>query len=326
MPFEDNSVFCCLALHDGPRLTEDCIDGGNGVSVRNSPPVQLDNAWTQWLGSIQARQFHESKFIIVAHEKLGPYAGDEYSAMNAVEQRAQLVHYCLLLSGIGYTGEMLKVCGNTRSSHLHVGPIGNLPPHPRPGYRRVPKPDKQHIKDAVLLAANAGGVYPKSYADRVRRGFRAVILGWQSDIVDERLHSFIRAIEAITKPGRKGITKIFRERAQLFTGRSPANAQLLEELYNIRSCYEHTNDVLIATTKAKGVRQDHAVAFRSLQAELLASAVYRRIFENPRLIAQFSTLKGFDDFWADPEDKRQAQWGLIIDLDRETRKVFFGTE
>lgn len=326
MPLEDNSVFCCLALHDGPRLTEDCVDGGNGVSVRNSPPVQLDNAWTEWLGSIQARQFHESKFIIVAHEKLEQYAGDEYAAMTAVEQRALLAHYCLLLSGIGYTGEMLKVCGNTRINHLHVGPIGNLPSHPRPGYRRVPKPDEQHIKDGFLLAANASAVYPKSYADRVRRGFRAVILGWQSDLVDERLHSFIRAIEAVTKPGRKGITRIFCERAQLFTGRSPANAQLLEELYNIRSCYEHTNDVLIATTKAKGIRQNHAVAFRSLQAELLASAVYRRIFENPGLIAQFSTLNGFDEFWAEPEDKRQAKWGLPIDLDRETRKVFFGTE
>jgi hypothetical protein len=317
---------CSMALNRGPHSPQDVVNAGHGVSVRNSPPVELDDTWTTWLGKLQARQFGESKFVIVVRARLGIFANEEGATRELIEHRAQLVHMCLLLSGVGYTGQMLKVCGNKRNAHLHVGPIQQLSALPFPPYRHHPRPTVGMIKNAVRLAIRAERTYGKTYADRVRRGFRSIVLGWQSHVPDERLHNFIRAVEAIVKPGMGSITKTFCDRAQLFTGRSQQNAQLLKELYDIRSCFEHTKDVLSATGQVSGVRKEHMVAYRSLQAELLASAVYERIFEKPRLMALFSTQNGFDDFWAQPEYKRKRQWGSPINLQAEAQKQFFNVD
>jgi hypothetical protein len=301
----------------------DVINAGKGVTIRNSPPVELDDTWQKWLGEIQARQYQNSKFIIVVNSQLGRFANEEGIIRETAEKRAQLIHLCLLLLGTGYTGPVLKVCGNKRGSYLHIGPIQQQYALPLPAYRRPAHPTVEVVTKAVKLAKQAERTYHKDYADRVRRGFKSIVLGWQSTYPDERLHNFIRAVEAIVKPGKGRITQIFCDRAQLFTGRSPQNSALLNELYNIRSCYEHTKDVLSPITQVQGVRKDHALAYRSLQAELLASAVYWRIFEQPRLMARFSTQKGFDDFWAQPEHKRKAQWGAPIDLPSEAQKQFF---
>jgi hypothetical protein len=326
MKLQNNSFMCSLALSRSIRSPEDVINAGNGVSVRTSPPVELDDTWIKWLGTLQANQFSSSKFIIVVKAKFGPFANDEGAIRDCAQLRANLVHMCLLLSGVGYTESMLKVCGHKRNHYLHVGPIQQQFALPSVGYRKHPRPTQAVIKKAVRLAINAERVYLPPYADRVRRGFKSIVLGWQSTYPDERLHNFIRAVEAIIKPGRGRITDTFVDRGQLFTGRSPQNSQLLKELYNIRSCYEHTKDVLSPVTEIKGVRKEHALAYRSLRAELLASAVYRRIFEKPRLVARFSVQQGFDDFWAQPEHKRKAQWGVPINLHTETGKQFFNVD
>lgn len=254
---------------------------------------------------------------------LGRFANEEGVIREATEKRAQLIHLCLLLSGIGYTGPMLKVCCHKRGSYQHIGPIQQQYALPRPEYRHPPAPTVDSIKKAVQLADKAARTYNKAYADRVRRGFKSIVLGWQSQYTDERLHNFIRAVEAIVKPGRGRITEIFCDRAQLFTGRSSENAKLLNELYNIRSCYEHTKDVLSPITQIKRMSKEQMLAYRSLQAELLVSAVYRRIFEKPRLMARFSTQQGFDDFWAQPEYKKRRQWGSPIDLKADMQNQFF---
>jgi hypothetical protein len=319
-------MMCALALSYTRKAPQSVVKAGNGITVRNTPPVELDSTWQKWLGEIQARQFSNSEFIIVVSSQLGRFAGQEGVIREATEKRAQLIHLCLLLWGIGYTGPMLKVCCNKRSSHLHIGPIQQQFALPRPEYRRVPAPTVDIIKDAVQLADKALRTHHKDYADRVRRGFRSIVLGWQSQHTDERLHNFIRAIEAIVKPGRGRITAIFRDRAQLFTGRSPENEKLLDELYNIRSCYEHTKDVLSPISQVNGMSKERMIAYRSLQAELLASAVYKRIFERPQLMARFSTQEGFDDFWAQTERERKAQWGNPINLHTEADKQFFNVD
>lgn len=317
---------CALALTKRTRSPEAVFNAGHGVSISESPPVELDDTWTKWLGTLQTRQFNESKFIIVVRSRLGSFANDEGTTREIVERRAQLVHLCMLLSGVGYTGGMLKVCGHKRNGYLHVGPIQQLPALPFPGYRRHTRATIDTLTTAVRLAVRAERTYSSSYADRIRRGFKSIVLGWQSTFVDERLHYFVRAVEAVTKPGRKDITRIFCNRAQLFIGRSHANEQLLRELYDIRSCYEHTNDVTSATTKVRAVPKDHMLAYRSLQAEILASAVYQRIFEKPRLAARFSTQQGFDEFWAQPEYRRKRQWGSPVNLQTQGQKQFLNSE
>jgi hypothetical protein len=67
MPLPDNVDFCCLALV-GPHLE---VSGAStllpGLTVSNSTaPVELDNTWKSWLGTIQADSFKRSSLVIMA--------------------------------------------------------------------------------------------------------------------------------------------------------------------------------------------------------------------------------------------------------------------
>src|SRR5689334_12714611 len=97
MTLRNNTIMCSLALSYGRKSPQSLIKAGTGVTVRNTPPIELDTTWQKWLGEIQARQFSNSEFIIVVSSKLGRFANEEGVIREATEKRAQLIHLCLLL-------------------------------------------------------------------------------------------------------------------------------------------------------------------------------------------------------------------------------------
>jgi hypothetical protein len=121
MPLPNDIVFTCLAL-SGPDFHGDPFEIEPGLSVRPSPPVELDNVWQTWLGTIQTRAFRESGLVITSQtpvrlaDEIG-YAAEE------TEKNVRLAHYCLLLQGCAYTDGALMVGGNTLGGVFHLGPI-----------------------------------------------------------------------------------------------------------------------------------------------------------------------------------------------------------
>jgi hypothetical protein len=162
---------------------------------------------------------------------------------------------------------------------------------------------------------------------RIRKGFNSWIEGVESTDPAKGLHSFVRAVEAILRPTtttwtERKITKTFLARGQTFVGRSKRSERMLKQLYNLRSCIEHVKNIDPALHKPRGVSRDEAFAFRALQAEILASAIYSRIFLKDDLREQLKTETRVEGFWRRNETNRRALWGKSIDLNAATRREF----
>jgi hypothetical protein len=292
MPLPDNIDFCCLAL-EGPHCDEPgAITLLPGLTVSDSPaPVELDSTWKSWLGKIQADSFERSSLVVMA-QHFSPYAGSSASVRLNIERRTRLLHYALILGGCGYNSDVLMVGGNTSNGHLHLGPITHgLTPCHCPQYRKYKRVSKSQLKRAASILVSLEHVYdhaPGFDYRRIRKGFNSWIEGVESTDPAKGLHSFVRASEAILRPTTttrtdRKITKTFLTRGQSFAGRSKRSERILRQLYNLRSCIEHVKNIDPALHKPRGVSRDEAFAFRALQAEIFASAIYSRIFLNDAL-------------------------------------------
>lgn len=124
--FPPRTTFGCRAL-GGPSLGQaEPVKLSPFLAVHPHPPVDLDDTWTKWLGTIQADSFGRSKLVIVA-QFTNPlvFASD---ALPRVQTLLQVLHNGLLLQGFGYCSGGLEVCGNTDYG-LHIGPLGPVFPH-----------------------------------------------------------------------------------------------------------------------------------------------------------------------------------------------------
>jgi len=305
------------------------------------PDLQVSNSteqidldfWAEWLGTLQTDAFRNSSLVITA-ERDGRAlldAGANYEARQKIERRVRLFHFALVLMGCGYNSSALMVGGNTAGGHLHLGPISvGLTPCHRPHYRRAKRISARDLERAATMLISLEHVYdqvPGPNYRRIRKGFNSWIQGVESEDPAQALHSFVRAAEAIVRPttttwtGRR-ITKTFCSRGQTFTGRSTRNRRLLEQFYDLRSCIEHIKNIEPALHKPRNVSRDEAFAFRALQAEIFASAIYFRIFTNQALREQLRTETLVEGFWRRHEASRRRLWGRSIDLAATARREF----
>lgn len=89
--------------------------------------------------------------------------------------------------------------------------------------------------------------------------------------VHERLHQFVRAIEAVIRPRQGDGTRNFKFRCQFFAGRKPKDAELLEEIYKLRCAVEHLNPMSDKLSAYPLGEHDDLKRIRAYQAELLAA-------------------------------------------------------
>lgn len=338
--------FCCLALH-GPRL---CVKQEHhvlpGLSVSNKQDAfKLEPHWIEWLGTLQARSFEESTLFITAiTDSLTPY-GDGLPNHELMDQRVRLFHDALVLLGCGYNDAVLMVGGERyHSGGLNIGPVrSGLIPCFRPSYRESRKIETSDLEQAAKILGNLELIYrhvPDRLYRRLRKGFNVWVRGVEEGYeFNERLHSFVRAVEAILKPtiarqrdtkarkrSKKGkwreVTSTFLHRGQTIIGNSAKNERLLRQLYDIRSSIEHIKDVMPTLRRARGVDKGETFQFRALQAEIFASSIYAKILGNEDLLATFSTEARVEGFWRRDTLDRQLVWGDPIDLNAATKECF----
>ena len=235
MPFRDDIDFCCLAL-TGPVLAD---EGTQNVlpdlSVSGSTGHIDLEFWAEWLGTLQTDSFRRSSLVITA-ERCGHYdVGANCEVRRRIENQVRLFHFALVLLGCGYNTSVLRIGGNTASGHLCLGPISvGLTPCKQPPYRLARRITAEDLTRAAAMLITLEHVYdhaPGPDYRRIRKGFNSWIQGVEAQDPAQRLHSFVRAAEAIIRPTtatstRRAITKTFCLRGTTFTGSSIKNQRL----------------------------------------------------------------------------------------------------
>ncbi len=126
---------------------------------------------------------------------------------------------------------------------------------------------------------------------------------------ETRMRHFVRSIEAFIRPAIGKTRSQFVHRGQLFVGCSNAMSELLGDLYDLRSCAEHMNDIHDLYSGLSESEINKRTAMGSFRSEVIANYVYRRAFENADLLRNFISDSSIQAFWEKPQNELKEIWG-----------------
>jgi hypothetical protein len=311
--------FCCFALQT--RVSEN-LQGvtqlGQHIYATTEKPFYIDEWWRQQLGELEIADLERCSLFLTAQTP------DPHIDVPQLNSTLHSYYYALLVQGVGYSRHGILLGGTNSDGGLRVGSIGWLMEYHEP-WKVLPRDiNRDHLSASINLVQGIEKLYG-SGADylRLRKGFNALLSGARSDEAHNRLHQFVRALDAVVKAKQGKATQQFKERCQLFAGTTAADVSLLTDLYELRSAAEHLNALDAKLQSYQPHERNNIKALRTFQSELLASHVYRNILLSNTLLANFADDDKIDAMWQQGSAQLQRLWGTTIDLHKTPIGVFF---
>ena len=278
-------------------------------------PFPLDDTWRGWLGSLRAESLERTNLTLFAH---APSAAPRIldSENESLQQSVLRLCYALFSMDVFHHDGGQIMSGSNVDGTVSIRQVAKLDSLYRPNGVRIARLDRTSLLTAALVADGMEVVnFGRGRHERLRSGFHAWLRGITEYYGDERLHQFIRAVEAVVKPPKGKSTRLFAHRCQLFAGNSVQAVSVLRELYELRNTAEHHNPLATVLPRCAGAALERMTLRRAYQAQVMASDVYRRIFQDARLQQHFSTDANIDAFWNMPLPQQVQAWGTALDLE-----------
>jgi hypothetical protein len=287
-------------------------------SAMRSFPVELDEAWRAHLGDVLADRLERASLTFVATEPdMGPGRAAAIREAEALFRVLQLVGFVRLESHPVWVG------GRTGTEGPVPEAVGELRrPRVPPG---SPTPALSWVELGFALRLREGlrAAEERSRHGLMHRSVAAFSSGTHRGQPEERVHEFVRALEALVAPvGKGGFRRAFRRRPELFFG--TGHRQLLERLYRVKRSAGHARGVLRLYT-GLGDRFARRVALwhDAVTAEILVRGVLQRLLLSPELWPHFRDEDSLGRFWSEDTtpQERVRLWGRPIPVE-EARTAF----
>jgi len=280
------------------------------------PPLELAPHWQGWLGSVKTEKLTRAGLTLIALcPSDHPEVLDDENRL--LTEHAFSIFMGLLMCEVFRFDGGLIISGANNGGHTDVRSLADLEPHLMPSAVPSKAIGQLAIERANLIASGLRQISSKrDVYERLQRGVRAWRRGLQQIYGEDRLHQFVRALEAVVKPETGRSAKLFTHRCQVFAGTSDAARGLLSELYRMRSLAEHMNPIEPVLAAYPADDREQVVQRRTYQAQILASHVLEQILTRADVLAIFDSDAHIEDFWKKRRmDEQQKTWGHPIDLE-----------
>lgn len=307
--------FACVAFEDVAidHSLSKPLSLGEGLWTLPEHPFDLNHRWRESIGKISADQIDRCNFfLLVVKASTRPEILDDENE-NLRKQLNRLV-YGLLLQGIPKHGDGFVLTGARVSEETRIREFSKMQ-----DYFDSNPPDRVKFSESTCRMAKS---YAEGFRDiensidykRVRRGMDTLICGIREESLQERIHNYVRSLEALVMPKIGKSQNQFIHRCQTFALASPQARNIIEDCYRIRSAVEHMNPFEDALSKYPSDGQQ-LVAFQRLrQIEQLAFSVYMKLTTSKSHALLFETDTSIDAFWSRKDDERRAEWSSPIDI------------
>lgn len=273
----------------------------------------LDEHWRGWMGSVAVEHVEDANlFLVASMPSAAPGILDAESAV--LKQRAYNTYVGLqLVSRFAPAHKPMLILGGLESGELTVRSLDEFDV-PVPSIA-VPYPEvtMDELHRAVAVGANLHAITTADIPGGYWRLFRTLRIYTESrtnrDLV-ERVHQFSRCIDGLILPAIGETKKQFKSKTELFIG--PGHADLMGEIYDLRSADEHLNDNKYFEEFDREVRLGGVK--KELVVEYIARTALARIIGTPALWPHFANHDALYAFWKLEPAARRAIWGEPIDL------------
>jgi hypothetical protein len=288
-------------------------------AVRGCPLKLDDEGHAARLGDLVARRLEGASLTFVAQERdLGPGRAAAVREADALFRALQLVgcvplddHPIWVGGRTGSDGPVPEVSGELRRPRVPPGA-----PTPALGW--------VELGFALRLREGLRAVEDEAPSGLVQRAVATFTSGTHRARPEERVHEFVRAIEALVAPtvADGGYRRAFQDRAPLFFGGD--HAPFFERLYRVKRRAGHARDAKdLYGGATERLGPDVALWHDAVTAEILTRAVLQRVLLTPPLREHLSNEVAAGRFWSDavPAEERLRLWGRTISVG-EARLAF----
>jgi len=316
--FTGQGKFALMAVED---VYTDFPDGkaynhqlSDGIWILARIPAAIDAYWKEWIGTIRLERLENSNLIMIVSEgNTSPQVLDEHH--EKLKKRLSQTFCLLQLSGVlEYRGANL-LCGSFFDGKSEIRQMSEVPFfYQTRGYTRTPVTIKRlekavHLRNGVEEMDSA----PNDFK-RLKWGLRVIVDGLQKEHGQERIHHFVRSLEALILPEIGKTKRHFTHRCQRFAKASANTTQILEEAFELRSMAEHLNDWEQALESYPIDDREIVALHRTRQMEQLATFAYSRLLESDTIRNHFINETNQGEFWKLPDDTGRSVWGTQLDL------------
>ncbi len=314
--FQKKGKFALLTANDVlTRLPTKAFQLSDGTWVMSGMPVPDLGIWKEWLGSIRVDDLSRANLVLLVEEP-----SDNPGVLDDVHERLALglrrLFYILhLRAGIETADGADVFCGSSENGIPEIWQASQMPDFfQSKGWEGAPI-TKDWLEDCVVLREGwvAMGTDETQFR-RVGRGSNVLFRGLQEKVGQDRIHQFVRSLEALIVPDISKTKKQFVHRCQTFARPGNDTRDLLDKAFDMRSDTEHLNPWDGALQGNLPNQRENVGWERTRQMEHLACDAYSRLMRDPALRDHFRTEDAISAFWKLRDDDRQALWGNSLHI------------
>jgi hypothetical protein len=311
----NNCKFAAIAFSRSTSALESHIKVVEDLFFLPQLPFKVDSTWQEWLGTLRSDEILQADLVLFA---TAPSANP--GVLDTENQKLQetviKLLYSLLVLGVPSYGNMNVLNGANQDGHMALRQVARMPTF-YVGSGSSPYmvnddavAETRRIFESIETIYSAPGKFIQ-----LRRGLKA----FQQAIAEasdyDRLHQFIRSIDALLMTERGKGKKQFKHRCRTFTLCTPELEQVLDSMYELRGRVEHLTDWDDLFPNANGQDRLSAANRRTRQAEALSRHVYKEILKTPTLLRISEGTQSLIDFWRLSDEKKARLWPNKFDLD-----------
>jgi hypothetical protein len=295
-------------------------DLGGGRYIVVNPAFEIDEYYQRQFGERKTKKIAKNKIpllVVVASDS------SDGSTDRELIRSVRSMLYSLFLQGIYFSDGGTVLCGSNSSGQINIRSDQDLNPFIWPRETITALLDDAVLGGARTTADGLESMYiaEQSYC-RLKRGFQSYLEGRSGKQEETRVRHFVRSIEAFIRPKIGHTERQFVHRGQLFVGSSSVMSDLLRNLYRLRSCAEHMNDIheLYPGVSEREIKKRTALG--SFQSEVIANYVYRRVCEKRDLLKNFISDSSIRTFWERPSNEQRESWGKPLNVSNAVKARF----
>jgi hypothetical protein len=321
----ENCKFAAIAVQNVRSDLRSELTLQDGTIAVTKIPFPIENHWRTWLGAMQSHNLESCNLFLVSVATSGwPDGQLAIFGGNLDSEQMQCVGgifaFLRVVGPIEYS-DAFMVAGHVENGQAEIRHFartehfkitrGSLPWVVRAA----------DLEEASRLSSSYNALLKRFPGERWRfgRGCHALKTAMEQQYASDRLHGFVRALEALIVPDKGNTEKQFVSRCALFAGPATVEAKarsVLLEAYRMRCDVEHVHDWDRSLKSYPGDEREHLAYWRTRQIEELACAVYRKIISDRVLQANFYDDSALQAFWQRPVADLRAAFGNICDITR----------
>lgn len=324
----DDHDFVCLTLGPAVFGAPDArapfrLDG---TAIYFGSPVKIGDHWLELLGKVSLEKLYRTRLAFVASHMHSNHASSTVREIIAeLETRAYNAMRAILIQGNPFENstaglEIRRVFDARRFREESA----NMRPRTGHHWEKIISIDDHVLDTARDAARSIEKIFasPGEFA-RLQRGLDHWDQATMEHRLDLRLHTLVRALEALFAPDRGKTQNQFVDRCKVMVKAGHAD-RLLNEIYELRNQVEHSNDWRLAFRRTRGSMEesdaDLLATLRVLQIELITRKAYLRVLLDPTFLEVFRSDDTIRAFWK--SQHRERAWGRPIELESEINRSF----